>query len=224
MTTDPQPLNARDQSAWDAGCICSRKMPYLDFSHERNCPLHVDPKPVPIPDHEAIMAAIVGLSEYTQRALLRTIWKDGIDIDAPTFDANKFAEWIARPYIERCAKAEAEVAALKAELAEPWKHSEHWRNPETGQVECECCCSWALDAEKDHREIARLTALCAEHMIKLASIGDECRRATAEDSTADEIEMQEILCRVSDAVFGMSFECSVASETPAARLASKEPE
>lgn len=30
---------------------------------------------------------------------------------------------------------------------EPHK-SEHWRNPETGQVECECCCGWALDTER----------------------------------------------------------------------------
>ena len=34
------PLNAADQSARNAGCNCSRKIPYLDFSHEKTCPLY----------------------------------------------------------------------------------------------------------------------------------------------------------------------------------------
>ena len=31
---------AADQSARNAGCNCSRKIPYLDFSHEKTCPLY----------------------------------------------------------------------------------------------------------------------------------------------------------------------------------------
>lgn len=27
------------------------------------------------------------------------------------------------------------------------EHNQHFRNSETGQIECECCCKWALDAE-----------------------------------------------------------------------------
>jgi hypothetical protein len=36
------------------------------------------------------------------------------------------------------------------------EHGQHWRNPESGQVECECCCGWALDYErlkKDHQAL-----------------------------------------------------------------------
>jgi hypothetical protein len=35
-------------------------------------------------------------------------------------------------------------------------HNQHWQNPETGQAECECCCSWALDSERDRKTIAAL--------------------------------------------------------------------
>jgi hypothetical protein len=62
-------------------------------------------------------------------------------------------------------------------------------------------------------EIRALTEECGKHMITLASIGRECREATAEDSTADEAELQEILCRIADAVNGMSFELSVLTRT-----------
>jgi hypothetical protein len=48
------------------------------------------------------------------------------------------------------------IVALEAEVSRPWEHSEHWHNPETGQVECECCCKWALDAHEDHKTIAAL--------------------------------------------------------------------
>ena len=41
---------------------------------------------------------------------------------------------------ERVTRVEQELAEAKKYIAEPWKHSEHWLNPETGQVECECCC------------------------------------------------------------------------------------
>jgi hypothetical protein len=37
-------------------------------------------------------------------------------------------------------------------------HNRHWRNPETGYEECECCCKWALDAAEDKRTIAQLQA------------------------------------------------------------------
>ncbi len=33
-------------------------------------------------------------------------------------------------------------------------HNQHWRNPETGQAECECCCGWALDMERERKEHA----------------------------------------------------------------------
>ena len=56
------------------------------------------------------------------------------------------------------AQARAEIERLRGELEQPWKHSEHWRTPETGQVECECCCSWALDTEKLVKEFATLRA------------------------------------------------------------------
>lgn len=39
------PLNARDQSAVDAGCNCPRKMPYTDWSHDPTCPLYFPHQP-----------------------------------------------------------------------------------------------------------------------------------------------------------------------------------
>jgi len=46
----------------------------------------------------------------------------------------------------------------------------------------------------------------------LASIGAQCREATAEDSTADAADMQELLGRIADAVNSMSLDCSIATE------------
>ena len=46
---EPRPLNAAGQSARDAGCNCDRKMPYLDWSHDKDCslyrPLELYPQP-----------------------------------------------------------------------------------------------------------------------------------------------------------------------------------
>ena len=58
--------------------------------------------------------------------------------------------------IERTRALTQEVTTLKAERDRPWEHSEHWRNPDTGQIECDCCCGWALDAEETHKELAML--------------------------------------------------------------------
>ncbi len=69
---------------------------------------------IEIPEDQ-IAAVILGLSEKTQHVLLRTVWKDGIDIEVPTFDAIKFTEWIACPFIERISRLTQENAALKAE-------------------------------------------------------------------------------------------------------------
>jgi cell division protein FtsB len=38
------------------------------------------------------------------------------------------------------------------------EHNQHWRNPETGQIECECCCKWALDYERLEQENRELRA------------------------------------------------------------------
>jgi hypothetical protein len=59
-------------------------------------------------------------------------------------------------YDSTCRAMAAEILALRAEIAKPWEHSDHWRNPETGYIECSCCCDWALDAERDHKRIAAL--------------------------------------------------------------------
>ena len=59
-------------------------------------------------------------------------------------------------YDSTCRAMAAEILALRAEIAKPWEHSIHWRNPETGYIECSCCCGWALDAERDHKRIAEL--------------------------------------------------------------------
>ena len=59
-------------------------------------------------------------------------------------------------YDSTCRAMAAEILALRAEIAKPWEHSDHWRNPETGYIECSCCCDWALDAERDHKRIAEL--------------------------------------------------------------------
>ena len=64
-----------------------------------------------------------------------------------------------------------------------------------------------LETLKDEND--NLRKHVEQFMIALASIGHECREATAEDSTVDEIEMQEILSRVADGVNGLSLECSV---------------
>lgn len=37
---EQRPLNATDQSAREAGCNCDRKIPYLDFTHDKTCPLY----------------------------------------------------------------------------------------------------------------------------------------------------------------------------------------
>ena len=77
--------------------------------------------------------------------------------------------------IERIAKAEAaistsnanvaaaqdEIAKLRAQLQTGWEHSQHFYNTETGQVECECCCKWALDMIEQDKEIATLKAQIA---------------------------------------------------------------
>ena len=34
--------------------------------------------------------------------------------------------------------------------------SEHWRNPETGYVECQCCEKWALDVEDLGNQVSEL--------------------------------------------------------------------
>lgn len=35
------------------------------------------------------------------------------------------------------------------------EHNQHFRNHETGYIECECCCKWALDAiEEKKRTVA----------------------------------------------------------------------
>jgi len=41
-----QDATAKAQSARNAGCICSRKMPYLDWSHDKDCPLY---RPISVP-------------------------------------------------------------------------------------------------------------------------------------------------------------------------------
>ena len=43
---------------------------------------------------------------------------------------------------------------LEQQLKDAQAHSEHWRNPETGYVECECCCKWALDYEALRKQLA----------------------------------------------------------------------
>ena len=58
----------------------------------------------------------------------------------------------------RSAAMKIEIGILAPTAPKPDVHSEHWRNPETGQVECECCCSWALDCEQDRKQIATLRA------------------------------------------------------------------
>ena len=68
-------------------------------------------------------------------------------------------------------------------------------------------------AEMAEKEVERLREHLREFMSALASIGHECRQATSEDDPADPIQMEEILCRVADAVNGMSYECSVLSST-----------
>jgi hypothetical protein len=49
--SEARPLNAADQSARNAGCICSRKMPYLDWSHDKDCPLY---RPISAPAEASI--------------------------------------------------------------------------------------------------------------------------------------------------------------------------
>jgi len=34
--------------------------------------------------------------------------------------------------------------------------SEHWRNPQTGYVECQCCEKWALDVEDLGNQVSEL--------------------------------------------------------------------
>jgi hypothetical protein len=68
-------------------------------------------KPVEIAE-DVIYAAICCLSERAQQALTRTVWKDGIEIDKPSSDARKFAEWIVKPYVEELAASEARVKEL----------------------------------------------------------------------------------------------------------------
>ena len=41
------------------------------------------------------------------------------------------------------------------------EHNQHWRNPETGESECECCCKWALDYEVLRNERDQLLAQLA---------------------------------------------------------------
>ena len=31
-------------------------------------------------------------------------------------------------------------------------HNAHYQNPETGWAECDCCCGWALDRERDRKD------------------------------------------------------------------------
>ena len=66
-------------------------------------------------------------------------------------------EFLTSSHAAKVRELEQEIERMKQELAQPWKHSEHWRNSETGQVECECCCGWALDAERDHKTLASAT-------------------------------------------------------------------
>ena len=59
------------------------------------------------------------------------------------------------------AAAQDEIAKLRAQLQTGWEHSQHFYNTETGQVECECCCKWALDMIEQDKEIATLKAQIA---------------------------------------------------------------
>ena len=56
------------------------------------------------------------------------------------------------------------------------EHSKHWRNPETGQVECACCCSWALDhAELRLRYAAERAARADKAEQELAALRERER-------------------------------------------------
>lgn len=73
-------------------------------------------------------------------------------------DINTAIEKLCADHERELAAKDAEIERLKKELEEPWKHSDHWRDPETGQVECECCCAWALDCSSLQDENAPLKA------------------------------------------------------------------
>lgn len=80
--------------------------------------------------------------------------------------------------IEQLGAAEAKVAELERIIAEPWEHTDHWRNPETGYVECECCCKWALDAERDHKTIGEQAATIKRMTAILKELQPMVRRRT----------------------------------------------
>lgn len=60
--------------------------------------------------------------------------------------------------------------ALKAQEGHK---SEHWYDPSSGQIECECCCGAALDAEVERKKYADLASLAKKLDAALAKIEDE---------------------------------------------------
>ncbi len=135
MATEPVPV-------WYTCHICGailtdHKCLSCDHVQCAECPVYV-----PEPTKEELMTRIAQLEGDWKR--LNRVFKSTSD---KTIDQDIKIE-----------RLEAERDALRAELEKPWTHSEHWLNPETGQVECECCCKWALDAAEDHIRTAKLEA------------------------------------------------------------------
>ena len=84
-------------------------------------------------------------------------------------------------YDSTCRAMAAEILALRAEIAKPWEHSDHWRNPETGYIECSCCCDWALDAERDHERIAAAEKRAADAEAQVKALSSPVTRHNEAD-------------------------------------------
>lgn len=94
--------------------------------------------------HTKRRAAEAKVAEQAEEMLALKKMYDGTDAELVRLEA-------------KVAEQAVTIAELQKKLDKPWIHTDHWRNPETGQVECECCCSWALDAERDASIIAELS-------------------------------------------------------------------
>lgn len=67
--------------------------------------------------------------------------------------------WIASVSVYKALRFQQQrIARLEHELANPEQHSEHWRNPETGYIECECCQKWAMDMIEVKKQLAEANA------------------------------------------------------------------
>jgi hypothetical protein len=129
---------------------------------------------VKIPEDRAISDAISGLGEIAQKALTRTVWKDGIDIEEPSFDAKMFAKWIAEPYLERIAQQDAELKRTKEAL-----DGLCTAHADLGQKACE------LEATVETLKGVLQAASHALHSYQYGKASTELAR-----STADKIDQQ----------------------------------